>query len=308
LRAVGPAPEYVHSPRLASQPRLARFLDATSIELVRGRRPAATVRHAIFDHDGTISMLRQGWEAIMEPMMIAAVLGPGTKGCDDATHARVVETVRAFIDRTTGIQTLAQMKGLIEIVREFGFVPAGEVLDEHGYKAIYNEELMKLVRERQARVESGELALVDWEIKNARSLLERLRACGVTLYLASGTDEADVVREARALGYADLFNGGIYGAVGDLKVEAKRVVLDRIINSGGLGGRELIVVGDGPVEMREGRRRGAFTVGVASDEVRRHGLDLKKRQRLIRAGADVIVPDFSQLDALLAHLGLAASS
>ncbi|MGC4111438.1 MAG: PfkB family carbohydrate kinase [Nocardioides sp.] len=308
LRAVGPAPEYVHSPRLASQPRLARFLDGTDIEIVTGRRPTATIRHAIFDHDGTISTLRQGWEAIMEPMMIAAILGPRAKQCDDATHARVADTVRAFIDRTTGIQTLAQMKGLIDLVREFGFVPVGEILDEHGYKAVYNEELMKLVRARQARVESSELALVDWEIKNARLLLERLRAAGVTLYLASGTDEADVIREARSLGYADLFDGGIYGAVGDLKVEAKRVVLERIIRSGGLGGGELVVFGDGPVEMREGHRRGAFTVGIASDEVRRHGLDLKKRQRLIRAGADVIVPDFSQLDALLAHLGFPASS
>lgn len=308
LRAVGPSPDYVHAPRLASQPRLARFLDDTNIEIVTGRRPAARIQHAIFDHDGTISALRQGWEAIMEPMMIAAILGPRAAACDDATHARVTRTVREFIDRTTGIQTLAQMKGLVDLVREFGFVPASEIRDEHGYKAIYNDALMELVRERQTRVESGELTLVDWEIKNARLLLERLRAAGVTLYLASGTDEADVIREARALGYADLFTGGIFGAVGDLKVEAKRVVLERIITSGAIGGEHLAVFGDGPVEMREGRRRGAFTVGVASDEVRRHGLDLKKRQRLIRAGADVIVPDFSQLDPLLAHLGLSASS
>jgi phosphoglycolate phosphatase-like HAD superfamily hydrolase len=195
------------------------------------------------------------------------------------------------------------MKGLVGLVREFGFVPPAEVLDEHGYKAIYNEELLQLVRDRLGRLERGELAPGDWEIRNARLLLERLHAAGVTLHLASGTDEADVITEARTMGYAHLFTGGIHGAVGDLKVEAKRVVLERIIKSGGLGGDELVVFGDGPVEIREGRRRGAFTVGLASDEVRRHGLDLKKRTRLVRAGADVIVPDFSELAAMLTHLG-----
>jgi beta-phosphoglucomutase-like phosphatase (HAD superfamily) len=93
--------------------------------------------------------------------------------------------------------------------------------------------------------------------------------------------------------------------VGDLKIEAKRVVLERILHTGGLRPDELVVVGDGPVEIREGRRRGAYTVGVASDEVRRQGWDQRKRTRLIRAGADIVVPDFGQLEPLLAHLGLA---
>ena len=43
---------------------------------------------------------------------------------------------------------------------------------------------------------------------------------------------------------------------------------------------------------------GSTAVGVASDEVRRFGLNPAKRARLIRAGAAAIVPDFSQADAL----------
>ena len=178
------------------------------------------------------------------------------------------------------------------------------MLDEKGYKAIFNEELLELVHARQAQLACGDLTPADWQIKNALPFLERLHAAGVKLYLASGTDEDDVIAEARAMGYARLFTGGIHGSVGDLKVEAKRVVLERIIRVGALGGDELIVFGDGPVEIREGRRRGAFTVGVASDEIRRHGLDLRKRTRLIRAGADIVVPDFSQLEALWAYLNL----
>jgi bifunctional ADP-heptose synthase (sugar kinase/adenylyltransferase)/phosphoglycolate phosphatase-like HAD superfamily hydrolase len=300
LRALGPAPDYVHRPRLAIQPRRARYQPGTHLEIVTGRRPPARLRHAIFDHDGTLSTLRQGWEAIMEPMMLKAILGQRAADCDDATLARLTATVRAFIDRTTGIQTLAQMKGLVDLVREHGWVAPADVLDEHGYKAIFNEELLTLVQARQAQLARGDLAPVDWQIKNALPLLERL-------HLASGTDEADVIAEARALGYARLFTGGIHGSVGDLQVEAKRVVLERIMRTGGLGGGELVVFGDGPVEIREGRRHGAFTVGVASDEVRRHGLDLRKRTRLIRAGADIVVPDFSQLDALWSYLDLPPS-
>ncbi len=305
LSAVGPAPDYVFRPRLAVQPRLGRHQPGTNIEVVTGRRPSTgRIRHAIFDHDGTISTLRQGWEAIMEPMMLKAILGPRATDCDDATLARLTGTVRAFIDRTTGIQTLAQMKGLVDLVRESGFVAPADLLDEKGYKAIFNEELLELVHARQAQLACGDLTPADWQIKNALPFLERLHAAGVKLYLASGTDEDDVIAEARAMGYARLFTGGIHGSVGDLKVEAKRVVLERIIRVGALGGDELIVFGDGPVEIREGRRRGAFTVGVASDEIRRHGLDLRKRTRLIRAGADIVVPDFSQLEALWAYLNL----
>lgn len=304
LRAVGPSPDYIYHPHLAASPRLARKQPGTEIELVTQHRPTTRIRHAIFDHDGTLSTLRQGWEHIMEPMMIKAVLGPRSRDVDNATYDRVTATVRAFIDRTTGIQTLAQMKGLRELVAEFGFVPSAEILDEHGYKALYNEELLAMVRTRSACIARGELSPYDWQIKNARPLLERLRDTGVKLYLASGTDEGDVVAEARALGYADLFDGGIFGAVGDLKIEAKREVLARIVKASAASGAEIVVFGDGPVEIREGRRRGAFTVGVASDEIRRYGLDLRKRTRLIRAGADIIVSDFAQLDALLALLGL----
>ena len=45
-------------------------------------------------------------------------------------------------------------------------------------------------------------------------------------------------------------------------------------------------------------------MGVASDEVRRFGLNPAKRARLIRAGADLVVPDFSQHGELLALLGV----
>ena len=55
-------------------------------------------------------------------------------------------------------------------------------------------------------------------------------------------------------------------------------------------------------ELRETHKRGGLTVGIASNEVRRFGLNVNKRSRLIRAGADIIMPDFSQMKDLLAIL------
>jgi hypothetical protein len=58
------------------------------------------------------------------------------------------------------------------------------------------------------------------------------------------------------------------------------------------------------VEIRETRKRGGFAVGVAGDEVRRFGWNPAKRARLIRAGADLLIPDFSQMEKLLELLGI----
>jgi hypothetical protein len=77
-------------------------------------------------------------------------------------------------------------------------------------------------------------------------------------------------------------------------------VLERILTEIGDEAREnILVFGDGPVEIRETHKRGGYAIGVASDEVRRYGLNLAKRTRLIEAGADLIVPDYSQLNTLV---------
>lgn len=305
IREVGDTPDYVYQPELADDTRVARFYHNSEIELTSPLPADLQIKHVIFDHDGTISTLRQGWEQIMEPMMIRAILG-SQYGTVDASMLRTVSNaVHRLVDRTTGVQTLVQMQGLAQMVRQFGFVSPSAVLDEHGYKRVYNEELLDLVNKRIAKLERRELEPADFQVKNARQLLEALQRQGVKLYLASGTDEADVRAEAEAMGYAQLFGGRIFGAVGDVKVEAKKIVLERIISTHNLAGHEFAVFGDGPVEIRETRKRGGVCIGVASDEVRRFGMNPAKRARLIRAGAHLIVPDFSQLNVLLQLLNLA---
>jgi len=304
--AVGADCDYVYRPELAEDPRQARFHPNTEFEIVDpqtfGKR---RITCAIFDHDGTISTLREGWEKVMEPVMVKAILGRKYATADEALYHRTVDRVREFIEKTTGVQTLVQMEGLVAMVREFGCVPVEEILDAQGYKKVFNDALMTTVRARVDKLNRGELAADDFTIKNAMPFLQRLRAAGVKMVLASGTDQEDVIAEAKAMGYADLFVGGIYGSIGDVRHEAKRVVLDRILRDLGPAGiAGLVTFGDGPVEMRESRKRGGYAVGLASDEIRRFGMNPSKRSRLIRAGADLVIPDFSQLEKLLELLGI----
>ena len=297
---IGTNPDYIYAPDLAENFRKAVYLPDSEIEIINEWKEKFTVKYAIFDHDGTLSTLREGWELIMAPVMIKAILGDKYKDAGMDVYAKVEGSVREFIDKTTGIQTLVQMKGLLDLIREFGFVPEEKMLDEFGCKKIYNDELLSMVRVRERKYANGELSLDDLTVKNAIPFLKKLYDAGIKLFLASGSDENDVIEEARALGYEYLFEGRIYGSVGDVSIEAKRIVLNNIMEEIGRDAlAQVVTFGDGPVEIRETRKRGGLTVGLATNELRRYELNPQKRTRLIKAGADIIIPDFSQYTKLL---------
>ncbi|MBN1466725.1 carbohydrate kinase [candidate division KSB1 bacterium] len=295
---------FLHQPELAHDLRKAVFIDHTDIEactdldsLDRGK-----ISYVIFDHDGTISTLREGWAEVMEKVMLECILGDHKGSVDVAEYKRIRAHVREFIDMTTGIQTILQMESLVEMVKEFGHVPPDQIGDKFAYKKIFNAALMHVVDRRAERIRSGELNPDDYTIKGAVAFLHLLSSLEMKLYLASGTDHEDVLREADLLGYASLFDGGIYGAAGDVSRFSKRVLIEKIIRDHNLSGPELAVFGDGPVEMQECRKYGGIAIGVASDEVRRFGLNVEKRTRLIQSGAHFIIPDYSQGNSLLNFL------
>ncbi len=299
IKKIGTDTDYIFTPEKADDIRSAKYYRNSEIEIVREPICIDKISHAIFDHDGTISVLREGWERIMEPMMMKAILGPVYAKADESTYHMVLNRVRKFIDSTTGVQTLVQMQGLVKLVKEFGYVPEKEVLDEFGYKDIYNAALLDLVKGRVVKLKRGELNIDDFAIKGVVPFLNKLHSSGVKLYMASGSDENDVIEEAKALGYANLFEDRIYGAVGDVTKEAKKIVMDRIVRDiGPKNAKQIVAFGDGPVEIREINKRGGLAIGIASDEVRRFGLNQQKRSRLIRAGADIIIPDYSQAELL----------
>jgi len=295
IQAAGNA-DYIYQPELAEDIRQARYMEDSEIEFCYDLDSIAVgnVKHCVFDHDGTISTLRQGWEAIMESVMVKSILGLGYDTAEGILYHKVLHSVRNYIDKSTGIQTILQMEALVEMVKEFGFVSNNNIHDKFGYKKIYNDALIGMVNQRMDRFQKGQLNINDFTVKGAVSFLKTLKKRGVKLYLASGTDVEDVRHEAEILGYADLFDGGICGSVGDVSKYSKKMVIGKIISENKLQSSELAVFGDGPVEIRECRKHRGIAVGIASDEIRRHGLDLEKRIRLIKAGAHIIAPDFSQ--------------
>jgi len=147
--AVGCDPDYIYEPELAEDRRRARYVGETGIELCAEALPFGHIRHAVFDNDGTFSTLRQGWEQVMAPVMVRAILGERYDTADAGLVQKVRLRVLDYIDKSTGIQTIVQMEALVEMVREFGLVPSEKVLDKQGYKRLYNEALMQMVNERQ---------------------------------------------------------------------------------------------------------------------------------------------------------------
>lgn len=268
---------------------------AHRVEVINPRVPRGRLCHALFDFDGTLSVIREGWERVMVPLMVEMLAGE--EGDADGSVRREVE---AYVDSSTGLQTILQMQWLAEAVaRHRG---AAHALSATRYKAIYDERLLGPVGERLDRLARGELCREALMIAGADDFVRALAERGLTLYLASGTDREHVRREASALGLDRYFGGGIFGALGSVEEYSKAQVIRDILERHGLRGPELLVVGDGPVEIGEGKARGAVTLGVASDEVRRRGLNPRKRDRLRAAGADLLVADFTATGDLLACL------
>ena len=294
-------PDYNFKPELANDLRLATYHANTELEICDSSVLAAlgNIKHIVFDHDGTISTQREGWEKVMEPVMIEAILGASYNTVDKSVYNEVRNHVLDFIDTSTGIQTIVQMKGLVEMVKSFNYVPKAAILDAFGYKEIYNNGLMIMVNERIKKLKKGQLGISDFTMKGAVDFLNAFKKRGIQLYLASGTDIDDVIIEAKSLGYDDVFNGGIYGSVGDISKYSKKMVIEKIIKENNLKGNELMVIGDGPVEIKECRKAGGIAIGIASDEVRRYGLNPEKRSRLIKSGAQILISDFSQTKELM---------
>ena len=256
----------------------------------------APVRAVLFDFDGTISTLRCGWEKVMKPLMLEMISG-GQEW--DAALEREVDD---YINESTGIQTIHQMKWLAETVKARRMNP-GASDDPWWYKGEYNRRLMESVSARVRNVKDGILPRENYMIRGSEEFLKALKARGVKLYVASGTDHPDVLNEVAALGLSGYFDF-IAGAPVAAESCSKEKVIADLIQNEGLSGNDFAVIGDGKVEIRLGHEAGARTIGLASDEERLFGVNGVKRERLIRAGADVICGDFGGLDEILSFLGL----
>ena len=270
------------------------FLDNTAIELHREIQ-TGNIRHVVFDFDGTISLIRDGWQNVMVPMMVECLqTETDTTETQEQLEALVVE----FVDRLTGKQTIYQMIQLGEEIEKRGGTPK----DPLAYKDEYNRRLLPVVEERIAGLAAGTLSADPLRVPMSLEFLQSLREMAISCYLASGTDVEFVKNEASLLGVAEHFDGGIFGALREYQKFSKARVIQKIITDFNLSGNELLIIGDGYVEIENAKEVGAIAVGVASVEGNIYNMNADKRERLIRAGADIIIPDFREGMQLLNYL------
>lgn len=256
------------------------------------------IKAALFDFDGTISTLRYGWEGVMEPLMIEMISGGALANADK----ELVREIREYINQSTGIQTIYQMKWLAEAVKRHQRNPDAPG-DPWWYKSEYNRRLMEIVDKRKNSLIKGDKKPEDYLIRGAKKFLEALKEKGIEIYVASGTDHPDVVQEAEVLKLKEYFKE-ISGAPPGREDCSKEAVLRDLVYGNKLQGQEVVVIGDGKVEIALGREVGAITLGVASDEEKLCGINPVKRERLVKAGAHAIVGDFEDLDEILDWLGI----
>jgi len=250
----------------------------------------AGARVALFDFDGTLSLIRTGWQQVMVPMMVEILRE--CSGTEDPAAIRSM--VEESVFRLTGKDTIYQMEALHQQVAERG----GQPLTPLGYKREYLGRLLEEIADRLEGLRSGRIHPDHLLVPGARPFLEALRARGLCLYLASGTDHADVVEEARLLGVDGFFEERIFGARDDYSF-SKALLVRRILSTAECRPEELIGFGDGYVEIEEVKQAGGTAVGIATHEPACLEIDTWKQERLARAGADRIVPNFLSLKELL---------
>ncbi|MDO4557422.1 MAG: HAD family hydrolase [Planctomycetia bacterium] len=285
----------------------------TSIEYIgpplTGTDRVPRPRGVLFDFDGTLSLVREGWTELMVTQAVKELLklrtGESTEELTRITHE--------FVTRQTGKPTIFQMIQLAEEIRQRGGTPADPLV----YQKRFHQRLAQRTRRRRESLRDGDDPAA-FLVPGSRELLEYLRERDVTLYLASGTSEADVVEELELLRIREFFGPRVWGARSDRPNFSKGwVVREQIPGNDQIRGPELLGFGDGYVEIQELRAVGGIAVAVASDErylvqmteTERNSpdpsyqrTDAWKRQRLIQAGAHALIPDYRGIDPLLTRI------
>jgi phosphoglycolate phosphatase len=262
------------------------------VEFTKSFTPRPKISHVVFDFDGTLSLIREGWPEIMLAMFVEML--PGRADDDPAAVSRML-----FDDmmKLNGKQTIYQMMQFAERVKERGGTPQEPLW----YKHEYLRRLEGKIQDRIESLRSRRVAPVKYLLHGSTELLTLLAKRGANLYLASGTDEIFVKREAELLGVTRFFGERIYGAKDDYKSFSKKMVIERILRENSIRGENLLAFGDGYVEIQNTKEVGGLAVAVASDEANNGSgkIDEWKRNRLLAVGADIVIPDYRDAAPLL---------
>ena len=166
------------------------FLADTHIEIINPDIQRGRIRSVLFDFDGTLSLIREGWQGVMIPMMVEILQALDT----GETEGELTAIVTEFVDRLTGKQTIYQMIELCAQVEKRGAQP----LEPLAYKHTYLDKLWTRIAHRVVGRKEGAIAPLDMVVHGAFDVLENLGQRAIMCYLASGTDQPYVLDEADA--------------------------------------------------------------------------------------------------------------
>ncbi len=262
-----------------------------SLEIIQAPQPTQKFRAALFDLDGTLSLIREGWPTVMLNYFLAE-LETASRGRE--TSKALTQLIAKFIGENTGKPTIYQCISLADEITLRG----GKALDPQLYLDEYTRRLHERTRSRIAGLSDGSINPDSLIPPGGREFLQKLHDAGFELYLASGTNEEAVKREVGLLGLSSFFNENVYGSRSDDKFFTKATVIENMLKDG-LSGAELVGFGDGSVETKNVRAVGGYAVGMATNESRPGtGVDADKRQKLLESGANAIVPDYGDPERL----------
>jgi phosphoglycolate phosphatase len=244
-------------------------------------------RAALFDFDGTLSLIREGWAGVMADLGLDLFR---KQGITIRTNDRVYLEDQML--RLSGKPSIYQMRRLAAEVANRGGTPG----DPADYLKEFHRRLFAVVDARIADLEAGRVSSAAWAVPGSHALLDALQNRGVPLYLASGTDLAHVKRELELLDFARYFGPHVFAPADDTPHFHKRDVVEMIAHA---HGGPPVGFGDGYAETVEVKRAGGYVVGVASKEAGDPGLNELKKAMLQELGADTVVGDYTDLNELL---------
>src|SRR5262245_18526930 len=161
------------------------------LEIVNPNHPRGPIRCAVFDFDGTLSLLRGNWQGLMVPMMVEVLAATGS----GESRQRLTAVVEQFVTRLTGQPTMQQMLALADEVEKRGRPRP----DPHAYFTRYLDIMVSRTEARIEAVQSGRATADELLVLGSRRLIEWLLSKGTLLVIASGTELSDVQRELGVL-------------------------------------------------------------------------------------------------------------
>ncbi|MEA2428212.1 MAG: phosphoglycolate phosphatase [Thermoleophilaceae bacterium] len=165
-----------------------------------------------------------------------------------------------------------------------------ELLEAHGIGAPAGDTLARWEQAACAAYHEIEDGSATDDDRRTAALLERLGAGGHDLALVTGNLEpiARLKLGRRGLGGAFPAGQGGFGSDAEDRAELVRIARER---AGSPPLQEIVLIGDTPNDVKAGLAAGVRPIAIAGDRY--------SRDDLLAAGADAVVDDLDELEALL---------